>query len=155
MKAASSVRGIMSRAEVLYADKVQVEVENIKNYSREKLSLDIKAGRYKYFSDNVLTAFSIMLPFVTVLVFIGVNGNIGVQQVVVLSGFIYFASRLSNYMWNFLWFIKTSLDRYPQIQKLWSFLDDIPTLSGYEDGKKFVHSGGEIELRNISFSYEK
>ena len=46
-------------------------------------------------------------------------------------------------------------DNYPKIKTFWDFLDETPELQGYNDGLKFKHKDGNIELKNINLSYDE
>jgi ABC-type bacteriocin/lantibiotic exporter with double-glycine peptidase domain len=72
-----------------------------------------------------------------------------------LVGFIYFSGRMTSMIWSIFKFVGSAMDALPDMVKFWNLIDKVPEIKNYEEGERFEHKGGEIELKNISFSYEK
>jgi ABC-type multidrug transport system fused ATPase/permease subunit len=152
---ATSVRSIMSRAEILFSDKSNKEAEKLKDLKMQEYEIGKKADFWGFISFIPGEFLGLIFPFIGTLLYIQTRaGVIGPADIVILLGFVYFASRAQEMVWSVFKFIGDVMDGMPDIKKLWNFLDDVPTIKGYDEGKEFVHKGGEIELRNINFSYE-
>jgi len=48
---------------------------------------------------------------------------------------------------------KNFTKEFVDIEKLWELYDTTPKITGYDTGKDFSYKTGNIELKNIDFSY--
>lgn len=152
--AKNSVKSIMSRQEVVYAEKVNFETEKIVAMVEKMRKPVVKESYMDFLSD--LSVNSVPLIFMSgVLLFIIYTSDNLMYDLPVLVTFVYFCSRLTFFIGNTTMMMRHVIDKYPDIKIFWEYLDGVPTIEGYEEGEGFQHKGGEIELRNISFSYEK
>jgi ABC-type multidrug transport system fused ATPase/permease subunit len=148
----NSVRVIMSRQEIVYSGKVQKEVELMKKLKLDQYDVDQKSAKYDQLADLSISSLGILLPFIGSSVML-YNFSDHTNSADIIS-YIYFTTRFTFLMWGLMWAIRQFFDQYPKISKLWDFIDSVPQLKNYEEGEVFVHKKGEIELKNISFSYE-
>lgn len=152
----ASVRTIMSRIEILYSSKSTKESINLYNMMMKQFVLGNKTDKYGFYSVVPAEALFLLLPYVGTSLYLFIyNPTLTPALTILLVSFVYFTSRMSAMIWNFIQFIYLAIDNFPDIKKFWDFIDNVPQLQNYEDGKVFVHEKGEIELKNISFSYEK
>lgn len=149
----NSVRIIMSRQEIIYSGNEDKEVELMKKLKLDQYEIDQKSAKYDFLADLGVSSVGILLPFMGAsLMLYYFSSSINTADVV---AYIYFTTRFTFLMWGLLWAVRQFFEQYPKISKLWDFLDNVPQLQGYEEGKSFEHKGGEVELKNIYFSYEK
>jgi ABC-type multidrug transport system fused ATPase/permease subunit len=149
----NSVRIIMSRQEIVYSGKVQREVDLMKKMKLDQFDIDQKSAKYDQLADLSISSLGILLPFIGSSVMLyGFSSHTSSSDIV---SYIYFTTRFTFLMWGLMWAIRQFFDQYPKISKLWDFINNVPQLQNYEEGEEFVHRGGEIELKDINFSYEK
>ncbi len=149
---AHSVRMIMSRSEILLAGTGEMETQKLVDILEEQKKLQKVGQKYDFMADWSISSTIIILPLAGVFLSIW-NKDIYHLSAVLIIPFIYFASRFSFLMWQFVWSLRQFLDVYPQVKKLWDFIDNTPAIKNYEEGKEFIHGTGEIEMQNINFSY--
>jgi ABC-type multidrug transport system fused ATPase/permease subunit len=148
-----TVRSIMSRNEILLSGKIQKEADLLRDFSLQKVVTEIKSANYYFWAEKVTLSVGTFLPFIGAAIFVA-NNDLNPINVAILISFVFFSMRLNDVIWEFWGFVKSSFNNFPKVKLLWNFLDDVPTIKGYDEGEQFVHKGGEIELRNINFSYE-
>lgn len=51
--------------------------------------------------------------------------------------------------------MRHSVEKLVHIQKLWWLFDGIKKVAWYEEWKKYIYKKGEIQLKNISYGYDK
>ena len=61
---------------------------------------------------------------------------------------------MNSVLIDFLDFIKNFWRDFPEIQNLWDFFDDAPEITGYEEWNTFTYQTWNIELQNLTYSYE-
>ena len=150
----NSVRTIMSRNEIIFSDKIKNESKNLYNLKMKEFFMGKDTDKYGAFSVIPSELLFLILPFVgTSMYLYYFNSQPDTLTVPILVAFIYFSSKMSSMIWQFISFIYTLVDSFPDIKKFWDFIDNVPQIKNYETGKKFVHRGGMIELKNINFSY--
>jgi ABC-type multidrug transport system fused ATPase/permease subunit len=151
---ALSVRSIMSRQEIVFAGKEKDEVKNISELILKQRQIELDGHKYQYFSEVVIDAAGILLPFIIAASFV-LFADMSTLDSVFMVAFIFFASRLTFAIWQIMYLINEFLIKYPKVKKLWQFLDETPEIKNYETGKMFEHKNGEIILENIFFTYGK
>jgi ABC-type multidrug transport system fused ATPase/permease subunit len=150
----NSVRNIMSRVEIVMAGKVLEESERIRNFNLQKYKLDTVSAKFEFLADLAVSALTCLLPFLGTLIILYVNG-FEKYSTLQLVTFVYFTTRLSNITWGMLWVIRQMMDKYPEMNGFWEFIDDVPEMKNYDEGKKFVHGGGGVVLENVGFKYDE
>lgn len=154
IKNANSVRLIMSRQEIVFANKETSEVNNLIKLEEQKIIQSNKSAKFDYLADLSISSLGVLIPFLGLFYLIK-YGNISSLDNAAIVSFLYFGSRVSYIMYNAMWIFRQIIDRYPQIKDFWKFIDETPELKNYNEGKAFVHGGGEIELRGVDFRYGK
>lgn len=153
---AASVRTIMSRIEILYSSKSAKESKSLYEMMMKQFTLGNKTDKYGFYSVVPAEALFILLPYVGTSLYLFLYKPVLTPTLIILLvSFVYFSSRMSTMIWTFIQFIWLAIDNFPDIKKFWDFIDNVPQLKNYEEGENFVHEKGEIELKNVSFSYEK
>ncbi len=147
------VRMIMSKQEIVLNTNVNKEVSNIANTIRNKLYIDRQAAKYGLLDDLSVSGIVCLLPFLGVFFFVN-SIELTPINISFLISFIYFSTRFMETMFNFTWVVGEIFTSYPKIKALWGFMDNTPDMIGYHDGKKFEFKNGDIELKDINFSYE-
>ena len=152
---ASQIRSLMSRQEVIFSDKIELEGINLHDLSLVSQRILTRSDKPGTVAVNTIESIMIALPFVGVLVYFCLQDidTLSVEQVALLTTFIVFSSRMSNMIWIFLSFVGRMMKDFPDIKKFWDFLDNTPDILGYHDGKVFSHKDGSIELKQVVFNY--
>jgi ABC-type multidrug transport system fused ATPase/permease subunit len=97
----------------------------------------------------------LMLPFIGTIIYLYFNYvDFKSENIALLVSFVYFSSRMSGMVWQFMGFMWIVMENFPDIKKFWDFLDNTPEIKNYETGEKFIHTGGDIKLENITFKYD-
>jgi ABC-type multidrug transport system fused ATPase/permease subunit len=153
---ANSVRTIMSRAEILFADNTEKEARKLYDLKMKEFRNGIQADKWGFWSVASASGLSLLLPFFGPVFFILYDPRgLTTETVAILVTFIVFSTKLSSMIWNFVYFIGQAMDSFPDIKKLWDFLDNTPDIVGYNTGDLFIHKRGDIKLTNTSFSYNE
>ncbi len=153
-KNAHSVRTIMSRQEIIFSGKENIESKNLASYGHKQFNVAKNAAKYDFISDWFISGIGTVLPFLGAAYILNSNLINSIDTAIFIS-FIYFSSRFAFDMYSMLWIIRQTLEFMPKIQKLWDFLDFIPDLKNYETGKNFVHGNGTVEFQNVTFKYDQ
>lgn len=153
---ALSVRSIMSRNEILYSDKFATESKKLHELKMEEYRLGVKSDIYGAFSVVPAEVIFLIMPFMGVSAFVYfIDSSLTAEKIALLISFIYFSSKMSSMVWQFIAFVYILVENFPDMKKLWEFIDNVPEMKNYDDGKKFVHGGGEVEMENIKFKYDE
>lgn len=148
------VRMIMSRQEILLNSSENKELkDSLKLINNQKL-FALKLSKFQFLDDLSVSGPASLLPFLGVLLFIR-NIELTPLNIGFLVSFIYFTGKFSETVYNMTWSIGRVFQSYPTIKKLWDFIDNTKDYEGYNAGKKFQYKNGEIELKDINFSYEE
>ncbi len=152
---ARSVRSIMSRTEILLSGNADKESEVMYVLKNEEYKYGITADKYGFWSFAPTEYITITLPFLTTIVYIYYFHKFNPVDIPLIVGFIYFSGRMTSMIWSIFKFVGSAMDALPDMVKIWNLIDKVPEIKNYEEGERFVHRGGEIELKNIHFSYDK
>lgn len=153
---ATSVRSIMSRQEVVFSGKVDIEVDNFIALNNQSKIFSLQAEKPDYLADVILEASGPVISFIFVgcILWQHISTNsLSTLDIASLIFLIYFATRFVALMYNTSWIISNILDRLPKIEAFWKFLDTTPNLEQYEKGDIFVQKNISIELKDVFFSY--
>jgi ATP-binding cassette subfamily B protein len=153
-KNAHSVRVIMSRQEIIFSGKENLESKQLSDYGNKQFTIARISAKYDYISDWFISGIGTVLPFLGIMYVIN-TGLRDTLTVGVFVSFIYFASHFTSNMYSLLWIVRQTLEHLPKIQKFWDFLDHIPELKNYEKGKTFVHGNGAVEFENVTLQYDQ
>ena len=147
------VRIIMSRQEIVLNVNTNKEVKKIASNIQKQLVEEKLSAKYGLLNDLSVSATVSLLPFIGVFLFIN-SIELNAVNIAFLISFIYFTTRFMETMYNMTWVAGEIFETYPKIKTFWNFLDDTPDLQGYNEGLKFKHKDGNIELKNINLSYD-
>jgi ABC-type multidrug transport system fused ATPase/permease subunit len=151
-KNSNSVRLIMSRIEIMFSNQTRNEALGIAGLSVKQKNKELISAKYEFLSDLCISSLGVLMPFLGIIFLLNSQTPEGLNTVLLVS-FVYFSSRFSSTMYNSLWIARQMIDHYPQIKKLWFFLDKVPEFKYYNRGSSFAHSRGEVFLKNVSFTY--
>jgi ABC-type multidrug transport system fused ATPase/permease subunit len=152
---AFSVRSIMSRNEIIYSNKIQEETNKLHNLKLQEHKLGVRSDIYGALSVVPGEMMFLMLPFIGTIIYLYFNYvDFKSENIALLVSFVYFSSRMSGMVWQFMGFMWIVMENFPDIKKFWDFLDNTPEIKNYETGEKFIHTGGDIKLENITFKYD-
>lgn len=143
-------KAIMSKFEILQSGMIKKEQEVIdKNFVEfwkiEKRALNVAVITHLIWYTRPAVLMALLLLQANSVINLNVET---ITQITILSSV--FVEGLDK----FFKILTGVLNDYPKILAFWEMVDE-PKMVGYEEGEKFEHRGGEIELKNISFSYEK
>lgn len=146
------VRIIMSRQEIVLNINEKKEIKNLTSLIKKQSHESVLGAKYVFLADLAVAGVIMLLPFVGVSFFIN-SIELNAVNIAFLISFIYFSTRFMETMYNMTWAIGQVFEAYPKIKTFWDFLDETPDLQGYDEGAKFKHNGGDIELKNIVLKY--
>lgn len=143
---------LMSKNEILQTDRINSEIEKIEKYSNDmsKINLDMSNGRT--IQNRIMPFFISISLFVFVSFFwkLVVSWNMSISQFVwITSIFLVVNSAIGNFIVFYLNLTKEFID----IEKLWDFFENTPTLQGYDEWKDFKYKSWNIEIKNLTYSY--
>ncbi len=143
---------LMSKNEILQTDRIQSEIEKIEKYSNEmsKINLDMSNGR---------TIQNRIIPFfisISLFVFVSFFWKVVVSGEMSLSQFVWITSIflvVNSAIFNFIVFYLNLTKEFIDIEKLWDFFENTPQLQGYNEWKEFKYKSGNIDIKNLTYSY--
>lgn len=143
---------LMSKNEILQTDRISSEIEKIENYSKEMSQINLDMSNGRTIQNRIMPFFISISLFVFVSFFwrFVVSGDMTLSQFVwITSIFLVVNSAISNFIVFYLNLTKEFID----IEKLWDFFENTSTLQGYDEWKKFKYKSGNIEIKNLTYSY--
>ncbi len=150
----NSVRIIMSRAEVTHSGKGEYEIKKLSHILDKMRNVSSNGAKYDFIADLFISGNGILLPFIGVLVMVMLSGDYS-YDIGVITAFMYFTVRFSGMLYHISYMFNIAIDEYPKIKKFWDFLDNIPNLKNYDEGKIFKFGNGEIDFKNVNFEYKE
>lgn len=150
----SSVRVIMSRLEIVHADKAKAEIDNLGGYINRMKKIYGESGKYDFFSDLFISANGILLPFIGIFCVVEFS-DLSSLEIPVITTFLYFSIRFSSMLYHVSYMLSVLWDQYPKVKKLWEFIDEIPEIKNFAKGNLFEHGSGSISFVNVGFNYAK
>lgn len=148
----NTVKIIQSKFEIFQTNKIQHELEKIRTFYKKLTSLWIKNDiKGRLFEQIVIILLDAMEVCIYIFVGIGVvKWKFTFSQFVLISWLV---RVVSQYTWQFQWFIKQYGRQILQIEKLWETFEETPLIRQIGNTKKFNFSNGNISIKNISFGY--
>lgn len=143
-------RVIMSKTEINYSSKGQYETQQIVEKVDQVFNIEKTTFKYSMKRFYIISGSTMFVFLVYLLYSLFVSKNYSVSKVATYSVLTASFYTITSEVFKI---ISTLFDNYKNILAFWEMVDE-PKMVGYEEGKNFEHKGGEIELKNISFSYE-
>lgn len=150
----SVVRVIMSKNTILETNSERKEVMTV----LDKISIINRLRKELRKTEHIGVNMSVILPFVLNVVFLYVGGTFVFEQQLTLGEFVWI-STLLTYLSALMrdmgvWFediLKNSIS----VTKLRDLMDETPQVIGYDTGKEFMYTWGNIVLDQVSYGYNK
>lgn len=144
-------RVIMSKTEINYSSKGGYETQQIVDkvdqvFDIEKSTFKYSMKRFYAISGSTMFLFLVYLLYELFIDTTHSISEIGTYAVLTSSFYT-----ITNEVFKI---VSALFENYKNILAFWEMVDE-PKMAGYEEGEKFEHKGGEIDLKNIHFSYEK
>lgn len=142
------VKILMNKFEILQNSKINEEIQTLNNYYNNSANWRKIVWKYNIWNaiipDLVLSL--IYVAFLLLLIYTNIPFSIIISFLLVL-GFL-----KSTIDWLAL-FCSNFSRVFSDVEKLWDFFETIPEIKGLNTWKDFIYKNGNIELKNISFSY--
>ena len=148
------IKIIMSKFEVLQTNRIDNEISSLNKSSFDLYKSSWLMAPYVHLSYRIPESF-VALSQLFILFYVG-------------AWVIKWNLSLSLFVWVFwvftlMWSTMTRATRFfreftkdfTKIEKLWDFFDNTPQISWYDTWKDFVYKSWIIELKNISYAYNK
>lgn len=148
------VKIIMSKFEILQNDRLDIELDNLKNISTRE-SYYFKRRTYwtelsfsiNRFFNNILKIWAIFIVWMWVIKWV-YNFSEFLAIITVLT---IFDSNISDA----IVFYKDFTKEYAKIEKFYELFDKIPKIEWYDTWKKFQYIEWNFEIKDLVFSYNK
>lgn len=145
---------LMNKTEILQANKIDMELENISSlYDIDsKINKDMWVNRtlLKRSPELWISLFFILSYYILWNMYF--NHNIWLNVVVWFGWALILMQRsIADALAFYVNFTKELVI----IEKLWDVFENTPQISWYEEWKQFKHNIGEIEIKNITYWYNK
>jgi len=148
------VKMIMSKAEILQSSKIEKEKEIITFHTEKEKYYNLKMAPF-FHSIFRVPLFGIIICKLVIIYFFAqliFDWNIDTSYFLALFWMITLLEANIGY---FIVFFKDFTKEFVTIERLWSFFDSTPQITGYEEGNTFEYKSWDIALHNISYSYSK
>lgn len=148
------VRIIMSKYEIMQTDKLSHELSKLDKLKSENIHInqDMWTGRF-FQNRSVLISISIILIFVSYTYWFKV-----LDWSILVSEFVAITSLLLVISWSIYSFVQFYIDftkNFITIEKLWDLFDNVSYIETYDKWEKFIHKWWNIDIKNMSFSYNE
>ena len=148
------VRIIMSKYEIMQTDKLSHELSKLDKLKTENIQInqDMWTGRF-FQNRSVLISISIILIFISYSYWLKV-----LDWSILVSEFVAITSLLLVISWSLFWFVQFYTDftkNFITIEKLWDLFDNVSYIETYDKWEKFIHKWWNIDIKNMSFSYNE
>lgn len=143
---------LMSKNEILQTDRIDSEIQKIETYSNEMSGINIDMSNGRTIQNRIIPFFISISLFVFISVFwkIVISGDMSISQFVwIISIFLVINSAIFNFIVFYIDLTKEFID----IEKLWDFFENTSTLEWYDTWKNFKYKIGNIEIKNLTYSY--
>ena len=147
------VRIISSKVEILQSKKIDSELTKLHDFQEKKIYFNKRMSPYLvpfYVIWNLITGIMLFWVYITFWVSY-FEWNISLWYI---TGVTWALLLMNSVLIDFLDFIKNFWRDFPEIQNLWDFFDDAPEITGYEEWNTFTYQTWNIELQNLTYSYE-
>lgn len=144
---------IMSKFEIFQNDKLEHELSITKIFTQKLTDLSVKANTIvELFNGTAATMMMIVQAGIYVIIGFGViSGVYDIGTLILLSG-------LTMTVYKYFWSIQRSMNSYNysmiSVQPFWDIMDNTPLVQENSNLPKFSFKSGNIDLKNLSFSYE-
>ncbi|MCH8518347.1 ABC transporter ATP-binding protein/permease [Candidatus Gracilibacteria bacterium] len=143
---------LMSKMEILQTKKIHTEIEELHKLHEGQIYYNKKMSPYlvPFFALGFVITTSLLY---VVFMYFGsayFTGEVSLGMIAALAGTILMMQKV---FLTTLDFIKNFSKEFAEIENLWFFFDSTPQIIGYEEGNIFKYKTGDIDLKNISYSY--
>ncbi len=148
------VKMIMSKFEILQANKFGNESEKMSKKFEKRFLLNKKTERVRFLPDaySLFIIEWLKIASIGLLIYVIFWYSFTVGEFVAFMAILTLLERITYKISRF--YIDTTRD-YTHVEKLWNMIDTIPNLVWYETGDDFTYKNWSIYLKNIRFWYEE
>lgn len=154
MVAKQLVRMIMSKQEVLQSHKTQEEIKYLDEQNDESNKANIRVNDYLRGMFNV--PLILIYAIIVILLFYTVS-NIK-HWTFVFADFVAATTMIGYLMASTLRSTEVFKDitkNFTYIQKIRNFFDNTKTIQWYYKGKNFIYKQGDIDIKDVDFTYDE
>lgn len=148
------VKLFMSKFDVLQNDKIDVELKYIADTSDKAILANKKMG----LPTEVFFLWPQVAVYIFLIAFFYYWWNLIFTGQMTLSFFYWIVSSLFLLQWvldKTLTVLKDISKDWADIEKLWSLVDDTPTIKGIDEWNTYAFSEGKIDFSHVYFWYNK
>jgi len=148
------VKVLMSKFEILQNQKIIHETEEITKIFEEQDTLwwrwNMRKRLWETGADIVIS-----ISFVILFLWVGVGVLTWKYEIANFTLLAWILQILSKYTRQIRMYVKQVFKYYIDIEKLIDVFDTIPKYKENPDNKDFLYKNGDIEFKNVSFSYNE
>lgn len=144
------VKIVMSKFEILQNNKIFREVNILNKHTDDIISFNNHLNNF-LFSMFIIPEIVIFIVYLSVLI-LSFKLNIWISQIVWIFLMLWILKEVLN---NSISFFKNFTKNFYSIEKVWDFFDTTKEIIWLESWEKFDYKNWNIEIKNISFSYEE
>lgn len=145
---------LMSKNEILQTNRIDNEVDKIAKLCDETSKVNIEMSIWRIFQNRTIpfiVGFSLFL-FVFFYWKLVISWDMEISKFVAITSiFLVVNSSVYNFL---IFYIDMSKD-FIDIEKMWDFFENTPSLVWYELWKNFTYKKAEIKLKNVTYAYHK
>ncbi len=144
----------MSKNEILQTNRIDSEINKIEKYCIEMSKINIEMSNWRTIQNRFIPFIVGLSLFIFVFIYwkIVVNWEMSISQFIwITSIFLVINSSIQNFTAFYIDLTKDFID----IEKMWDFFENTPTLEWYDTWKDFEYKSWNIEIKNLTYSYYK
>lgn len=145
---------LMSKNEILQTNRINYEVKNIDELSKNSSEINLAMANWRIVQNRLIPFIIWISLFFFVFTFWKevIKWNMLISEFVAITSiFLVINSSVNSFLQFYIDLTKDFID----IEKMWDFFDNTPSLSWYDTWNDFVYKNGNIILKNLSYWYNQ
>ena len=143
---------LMSKNEILQTNRIDNEINKIQRFCNEMSKINVEMSNWRTVQNRLIpfTIWFLLFLFIFFYAKTVLTWSLSISQFVwITSIFLVINSSVQNFIWFYIDLTKDFID----IEKMWDFFENTPSLVWYDTGKNFEYKNGNIEIKNMTYSY--
>lgn len=143
---------LMSKNEILQTWKIQKEIEKIEDFDNQTAQINIDMSVGRTLQNRVMPFFigSALLIFIYIFWWSVLNGDFSLSEFVGITTVFLV---INGSIMNFIWFYVDLTKHFIDIEKMWDFFENTPSIVWYDEWKSFEYKKWEIQFENMNYAY--
>lgn len=148
----STTKILMTKNEILQSGTFLFENDIIKKQFQRLEDVNKRMATWRFIQNRTIP-FAVAILLLLVFAIYGkdvISGNLSISELVWMTSIMLVIQWI---IYDFIGFYLIFTKKFINIEKMWDFFDSTPEIMWYDIWKDFKYKKGEIQIKNLSFSY--